>query len=146
MHVELERRYTLDIEPERIWHALTEPERIAECIPYRDDVHVEGRRLRARVKPPYSFIKGRMSIDSEIIDVDDAARRLRIMVKGSSIGSSFDAVLTVSIMHDGLTAAIVADTHGLLRTVPGSLIERIVEDTAERFISCIKSMLVNAQR
>lgn len=139
MHIELEKRYTFDgIEPNMLWNTLKDAQIIARCIPHAEDVHLEGSAIKAKVKPPYSFIRGRLSIEGEIVGIDDAARQLKVRVKGSSIGSSFDAMLTISIMQKGLIASVAADTHGLLRTVPGSLIQKVTEDAADRFMSCIR--------
>ncbi|MCS6768751.1 MAG: SRPBCC domain-containing protein [Candidatus Nitrosocaldus sp.] len=138
MHVELERVYALETMPDTLWSALRDAGRIARCIPHAEDVRVEGNRLSAKVRPPYSFIRGRFSIDAEIVEVDEGRRRMSVMVKGSSIGSSFSAMLTISLVQDGLASTVTADTHGLLRTLPRSLVEKVVDDAMERFLSCIR--------
>ncbi|MEM1959640.1 MAG: SRPBCC domain-containing protein [Candidatus Nitrosocaldus sp.] len=139
MHIELEKRYTFDgIEPNMLWNTLKDAQIIARCIPHAEDVHVEGSAIKAKVKPPYSFIRGRLSIEGEIVDVDDTTRQLKVKVKGSSIGSSFNAMLTISVMQEGLIAKVDADTHGLFRTLPSSLIKKVTEDAADRFMSCIR--------
>ncbi len=144
MHVELEKRYRSDtIDADILWDMLKDAQRIARCIPYADGVYVEGNRLTAKVRPPYSFIKGRFSIECEITDVDDIKKQIRVKVKGSSIGSSFDAILTISSLHDMLITLISADTHGLLRTLPESLIQRVVEEVSEKFLSCIMEDISN---
>jgi carbon monoxide dehydrogenase subunit G len=140
VHIELERRYAFDgIEPNTLWSRLKDVQRIARCIPHAEDVYVEGSILKAKVKPPYSFIRGRLSIESEILSIDEDMKQLKVKVKGSSIGSSFDAMLMISFMQDCLIASVVADTHGLLRTVPRSLIQKVTEDAADMFMSCIKA-------
>lgn len=123
---------------------LTNADEIARCIPYAESVEVYDSRLRAKLRPPLSFIKGRLSIESEIVEMDEERSSLRLSIKGRSIGSSFDSSVAISIAGDELHASIVADTHGLLSTIPRSLVQKVIDDSWADFIRCIKGAMEGA--
>jgi carbon monoxide dehydrogenase subunit G len=140
VHIELKKEYVIDASIDEVWNLFTDLNSITECIPNLEDIKIEGMRFRAKVKPPFSFIKGKFKVESEIEEIKD--KSLKISMKGSSIGSSFELTLTILLANNtNVYVDIVAETRGLLKTIPKSLIQKIVEGVEEPMLRCMKEHL-----
>ena len=141
MHIELKKEYFIDAGIDDVWHAFTDINNITDCIPNIEDLEIEGNRFKAKVKPSFAFIKGKFKIESEIIEMID--KSLKIGMKGSSIGSSFELILTIQFSDNTrMDVHVSADTHGLLRSIPGSLVQKIVESIEEPMLRCMKEKII----
>lgn len=140
MHIELKKEYTINTNIDKVWDLFRDLEQITGCIPNIEDVKINGTKFRAKIRPPFSFIKGKFKVESEMYEVED--KRLRISMKGSSIGSSFELMLMILLTDNTkIHADIVAETYGLLKTIPKSLIQKIVESIEEPMLKCMKEKL-----
>lgn len=123
---------------------LTDIERVTYCIPYFEDLHIESAsKFTGKVKPPFSFMRGNFKIISEIQQITEK-KRLKVIVKGSSIGSSFEIIMQIEILSiEGtkLQLDIQVKTSGLLKPLPKSLIFKVVEDIEKIMLFNIKEKL-----
>lgn len=123
---------------------LTDIERVTYCIPYFEDLRIESSsKFTGKVKPPFSFMRGNFKIISEIQQIKEK-ERLKVIVKGSSIGSSFDIIMQIEILPiEGtkLQLDIQIKTSGLLKPLPKSLIFKGVEEIEKIMLFNIKEKL-----
>ena len=134
----------INSEIEKVWSFLTDIKMVTDCIPYLENLQIESpTKFTGKVKPPYSFIRGKFSINSEIETIQEK-ERLKIIVKGSSIGSSLEITMYVVILPAEGTKIqldIEVKTFGLLKPVPKSLIYKAVEDIEKLMLGSIKEIL-----
>ncbi len=117
---------------------------VTGCIPHLEDLQIESpTKFSGKAKPPYSFIRGRFKINSEI-ELIQEKERLKIIVNGSSIGSSLEITMHVVILPGEGTKIqleVEVKTFGLLKPIPKSLIYKAVDDIEKLMLSCIKERL-----
>jgi carbon monoxide dehydrogenase subunit G len=144
--LKLSKEYEFNSSIDDTWRLLTDLSKVTRCIPNIEDVKIEDYGFKASVKPPFSFIRGRFKIESKIKELREKEFIL-VYVKGSSIGAGFEISMSITIsMLEGITrlkADIIIDTHGLLKTVPNSLVYKVVDDIEGYTIKCIKEQLSN---
>lgn len=144
MELLFKKEYTINSEIEKVWDFLTNIEMVTDCIPHLEDLHiVSSSTFTGKVKPPFSFIRGNFKINSEIEKIKEK-EHLKITVKGSSIGSSFEIIMRVDMLPvDGtkLQLDIKVKTFGLLKPIPKSLIFKGVEDIEKLMLKNIKDIL-----
>ncbi len=138
------KEYVINSEIEKVWSFMTDVKMITGCIPYLEDLQIESpTRFIGKIKPPYSFIRGKFNINSEIKKVQEK-EHLKIIVKGSSIGSSLEITMHVIILPAEGTKIqldVEVKTFGLLKPIPKSLIYKAVDDIEKLMLSCIKERL-----
>ncbi len=134
----------INSEIEKVWSFLTDIKMVTDCIPYLENLQIESpTKFTGKVKPPYSFIRARFKINSEI-EIIQEKESLKIIVKGSSIGSSLEITMHAVILPaDGtkIQLDVEVKTFGLLKPVPKSLIYKAVEDIEKLMLSNIKEKL-----
>ena len=117
---------------------------VTSCIPHLEDLQIESpTKFAGKVKPPYSFIRGRFKINSEI-DLIQEKESLKIVVNGSSIGSSLEITMHIVILPvEGtkIQLEVEVKTFGLLKPIPKSLIYKAIDDIEKLMLSCIKERL-----
>ncbi len=117
---------------------------VTGCIPHLEDLQIESpTKFAGKAKPPYSFIRGRFKINSEIELVQEK-KHIKIIVNGSSIGSSLEIIMNVVILSAEGTKIqldVEVKTFGLLKPIPKSLIYKAVDDIEKLMLSCIKERL-----
>ncbi len=142
--IELNKEYAINSDSEKVWSFLTDLQQLTGCIPNLENVQIEGStKFKGKIKPPFSFIKGKLSIESEIVKFDGKDGFTATM-KGSSIGASFQGTVSVAVLSaEGTKIQIGArvETFGLLKTIPKSLIYKVVEDVETPMLRCIKEKL-----
>ena len=144
LEISFKKEYVINSEIEKVWMFLTDIERVTYCIPYFEDLHIESAsKFTGKAKPPFSFMRGNFKIISEIQQIKEK-ERLKVIVHGSSIGSSFEIIMQVEILPiDGtkLQLDIQVKTSGLLKPLPKSLIFKGVEDIEKIMLFNIKEKL-----
>ncbi|GIU70600.1 MAG: hypothetical protein KatS3mg003_0079 [Candidatus Nitrosocaldaceae archaeon] len=140
MHIELKKEYEINADIDDVWQFFNDINKITSCIPNLEDVEIEKNGFKAKIKPPFSFIKGKFRIESEINEIKD--NTMKITMKGSSIGSSFYMLFNITFSDNTkIEITVTAETYGLLKTIPKSLIHKIVEDIETPMLKCIKGRL-----
>ncbi|MEM2760380.1 MAG: SRPBCC domain-containing protein [Nitrososphaerales archaeon] len=141
---ELKKEYVINSDIENVWNFLTELREVTSCIPNLENLQIETpTKFRGKIKPPFSFVKGKFSVESELIELKEK-ERLTIAVRGSSIGASFKIMMTMLISYVSGTKIhldVRVETTGLLKTLPKSLIHKVVEDIETPMLRCIKEKL-----
>jgi carbon monoxide dehydrogenase subunit G len=144
LYLLFKKEYVINSEIEKVWSFLTDIKMVTDCIPYLEGLQIESpTRFIGKIKPPYSFIRGKFNINSEIEKVQEK-ERLKIIVKGSSIGSSFEITMHVVILPvEGtkIQLDVEVKTFGLLKPLPKSLIYKAVDDIEKLMLSSIKERL-----
>lgn len=144
MIIELKKEYVINSELENVWNLLTNLKEVTSCIPWLENLQIETpTKFRGKIKPPFSFIKGRFNIESEVKESKEK-EGLTIAVGGSSIGASFKGTMSITLSStDGtkIEMNVRVETFGLLKTLPKSLIHKVVEDIETPMLKCIKEKL-----
>jgi carbon monoxide dehydrogenase subunit G len=141
MQLEIRKEYEIGASASRVLSFLTDLKEVTSCIPNLEYTEIETpAKFKGKIRPPFSFVKGRLTIDSELLQ--SGKDSFVATVKGSSIGASFQATLRVTIT-EGTTVRIDAkvETFGLLMTIPKSLIYKAVEDIETPMLQCIREKL-----
>lgn len=144
MVIELKKEYVINSDVEKVWNFLTNPQSVASCIPNLESLQIETpRKFRGKIKPPFSFVKSKFNIESEVEEIKEK-ERFTVVVRGSSIGASFKGTMYFiisSIAGTRIQVDLRVETFGLLKTIPKSLIHKAVEDTEMLMLKCIKEKL-----
>ena len=138
MQMEIRKEYAINASADRVLNFLTDLKQVTSCIPNIENAEIETpARFRGKIKPPFSFVKGRITIESEL--AQSRKDGFTATVKGSSIGASFHATLHITVA-EGTVVRIDAkvETFGLLRTIPKSIIYKAVEDIETPMLQCIR--------
>ncbi len=144
MQLIFKKEYVINSEIEKVWNFLTDIKMVTGCIPHLEGLEIESpTKFAGKVKPPYSFIRGRFKINSEI-ELIQEKESLKIIVNGSSIGSSLEITMHVVILPvEGtkIQLDVEVKTFGLLKPIPKSLIYKAIDDIEKLMLSCIKERL-----
>ncbi len=144
MVIELKKEYLINADLDDVWNFLTDLKEVTSCIPGLENLQIDGpTKFRGKIKPPFSFIKGRFSVESEIREFKEK-ESLTIAVRGSSVGASFEVTMKMNISNMAGTRIQIdvrAETSGLLKTLPKSLIHKVVEEIETPMLKCIKERL-----
>jgi carbon monoxide dehydrogenase subunit G len=138
------KEYVINSEIENVWSFMTDIKMITGCMPYLEDLQIESpTKFTGKIKPPFSFIRGKFGINSEIEELKKK-ENLKITVKGKAIGSSFEITMHVAFFPvDGtkIQLDVEVKTSGLLKPIPKSLKFKAVEDIEKLMLSSIKEKL-----
>lgn len=144
MVIELKKEYMINSDLEDVWNFLTNLKEVTSCIPNLENLQIETpTKFRGRIKPPFSFVKGKFKVESEVKEFREK-ESLTIAIRGSSIGASFEITMGITISSISKTRMQIdvrAETFGLLKTLPKSLIHKVVEDIETPMLACIKEKL-----
>ena len=145
MLIELKKEYVINSGIENVWNFLTNLQQITSCISNLENLQIETpTRFKGKVKPPFSFVKGKFNIESEVQELDEK-NCLMIATRGSSIGSSFQCTIRITTILSVNGTKIQLDarveTFGLLKTIPKSLIYKAIDDIEIPVLRCIKEKL-----
>lgn len=142
--IEFTREYKVDSDANSLWNFLTNVERITTCIQDLESLQIlSGSSFRGKIRPRFSFVKGKLNLECEILIIEER-HDFRLDIKGSSIGATFSINMDVSIdsgAETGMRVKVKAETFGLLKAIPRSLIQQIVEETEKSMLACIKEKL-----
>jgi carbon monoxide dehydrogenase subunit G len=138
MQMEIRKEYSMNAGADKVLSFLTDLKQVTSCIPNLENAEIETpAKFRGKIKPPFSFVRGRLSIESEL--QQSGKDGFTAIVKGSSIGASFQATLHI-IVSEGTIVKIDAkvETFGLLKTIPKSIIDKVVEDIETPMLQCLR--------
>jgi carbon monoxide dehydrogenase subunit G len=143
--INLRREYTLDSSIEKVWLVLTDVHRIASCIPDVEGIILYDHGFKAIVKPRLSFIKGKFRLESSISEIKENEHLIIIHTKGSSIGSSFEIDMRIRVerleFSTVLTVEADIETHGLFKSMPTTLIYKVIDDVEASIMKCIDRLI-----
>jgi len=106
MEVDLDKRYPLDVDPARAWAVLRDIEAVAGCMPGAaitgqvDDTHYKGS-VKVKVGPANAAFGG----DIEVLAIDEADRRMKMLGKGADRSGSSASMQLEARIEPGESAA-----------------------------------------
>ena len=143
MSLRISKHYTIDANIYEVWKFISNLDMIARCIPDLEDIDIKDSTLKGKVRSRFSFIKGKIDIESSILDSKEN-EHLEVSIRGKTIGSSFIIIMDIDLSYNTSTTLNITmniDTHGLLKHIPNSLIYKIVDDLGSDMLRCIKDSL-----
>ncbi|SEB12735.1 CoxG family protein [Variovorax sp. YR216] len=106
MEVKLDKRYPLDVDAARAWQVLRDVKTVAGLMPGAaiteqvDDTHYKGN-VKVKVGPANAAFAG----DIEVLELDDAAKKLRMLGKGADRSGSSASMELGATIEPGETPA-----------------------------------------
>ena len=129
---------------ERVWHFLTTPEELTECVPGLESLEViaPNERFRAVASVGFGVVKVKFTADAEWMDLD-SPNSARMKVHGKAPGSAADAK---SEMHlsDGPDGATVLDwstdvtVMGTIASLAARLMGTVTQKLTDSFFDCVR--------
>lgn len=152
MLIEFVREYKFDSSVNNnLWDFLTNAEKITICIPDLESLQIlNTTSFKGKIKPRFSFVKGKLNIECNILIVEER-HRFKLDIKGSSIGATFVLTIDVSINNSvaeettKMHLKVTAETFGLLKAIPRSLVQQVVEETEKSMLVCINERVKAAK-
>ena len=131
---------------EEVWKLTSDPERLSQCIPgiksFEEKVQ---NHFVAKVGTPFAFLKGTITMDLEVISLENYVAKIRI--RGKSLGSTFEILTEVSLEEDqdrtSLTWVADMNPSGLLAAIPETVSKGAAVQLADRIFSCVERKIVS---
>ena len=142
----LEGKIHIKGSPEAIWEFLTDPEKLALCLPDVEKMDVKDKKhFTVTIRPQLAFISGSFTAEISLKNLKKPERAsLKAIVEGiggsAEVSSSFKCKKT-SAKETELTWNSTIALHGVLSTLPGALIEGFANRMSEQFFVCIEKKL-----
>ncbi|WP_431274733.1 CoxG family protein [Variovorax ureilyticus] len=120
MEVKLDKRYPLDVDAARAWQVLRDVKAVAGCMPGAaiteqvDETHYKGN-VKVKVGPANAAFAG----DIQVLELDDAAKKLRMLGKGADRSGSSASMELGATIEPGETPAISVLAGQAVVTVSG---------------------------
>ncbi|MGW5748588.1 SRPBCC family protein, partial [Amycolatopsis sp. NPDC003861] len=147
----LDHEFTVPAPIGEVWQAVTDPERVAPCMPGATLTKVEGDRFSGTVKVKLGPISLLYKGNGEFLEKDEAARKVTIKASGKDSRGSGTAAATVTLTlteKDGATHGSVATDlaitgkpaqfgRGLISEVGGKILDT--------FAGCLSGKLAPAE-
>ncbi len=93
MEVKVDKRYPIGVDPARAWVVLQDLRSVTVCMPGAElTEQVDERRYRGKVKVKVGPATANFDGDVEMLQVDAAARQIRLNAKGADKGGSSAAM------------------------------------------------------
>lgn len=93
MEVKVDKRYPIGVDPARAWVVLQDLRSVTVCMPGAElTEQVDERRYRGKVKVKVGPATANFDGDVEMLEVDAAARQIRLNAKGADKGGSSAAM------------------------------------------------------
>jgi len=137
MKVQLERSFPMPAGSDVVWRMLQDVEAVAGCMPGAkiseriDARHFKGT-VSVRAGPATLLFRG----DIEVLEVDPAARSLRLMGKGTdstgTSGASMD--LTASVQGDGASSSLVGKSEVAMSGKAAAFGGRVMNSVADQIL------------
>ena len=102
MNIHLEGAARLDASRQAIFDQLTDPRRLADTIPGRDEVQVLDGRVEARVSANVPETSGPFRVEMAVAETEPPVRA-KLVVKGSGVGGSLRVASDINLLGDSPT-------------------------------------------
>ena len=144
MHAE--KKYSINAPMEKVWKLTSDPERLSQCIPgIKSFEEKDQKHFVAKVGTPFAFLKGTITMDMEVISLENHVAKIRI--QGKSLGSTFEILTEVALEEDQDRTSLtwVADMNpgGLLAAIPETVSKGAALQLADRIFSCVERNIVS---
>lgn len=137
----IEEEYIVKAPPGKVEELMTSPRAFGECLPGLESFEErDERHFKARVKPRFSFLRGTLELEFEVLGLERERVELKILGKG--IGSSFEMRTEVRLGKKGGGTALRLTTDatfgGLLKPVPESLLRGAADELIREILACVE--------
>nr|WP_208407468.1 SRPBCC family protein [Amycolatopsis granulosa] len=144
--VRLDHEFTVPAPPAEVWKAVTDPERVAPCMPGATLTKVEGETFTGTVKVKLGPISLLYKGSGEYLETDEQARKIVIKASGKDSRGAGTAAATVTVTlseNDGGTKGTVATDlnvtgrpaqfgRGMISEVGGKILDQFAANLADR--------------
>ncbi|NIH87653.1 SRPBCC domain-containing protein [Amycolatopsis granulosa] len=142
----LDHEFTVPAPPAEVWKAVTDPERVAPCMPGATLTKVEGETFTGTVKVKLGPISLLYKGSGEYLETDEQARKIVIKASGKDSRGAGTAAATVTVTlseNDGGTKGTVATDlnvtgrpaqfgRGMISEVGGKILDQFAANLADR--------------
>ncbi|ROS42602.1 SRPBCC family protein [Amycolatopsis thermoflava] len=142
----LDHEFTVPAPPAEVWKAVTDPERVAPCMPGATLTKVEGETFTGTVKVKLGPISLLYKGSGEFLETDEQARKIVIKASGKDSRGAGTAAATVTVTlseDDGGTKGSVATDlnvtgrpaqfgRGMISEVGGKILDQFATNLADR--------------
>ncbi|RZS30336.1 carbon monoxide dehydrogenase subunit G [Herbihabitans rhizosphaerae] len=147
----LEHRFTVPAPAGEVWQAVTDPERVAPCMPGATLTGVDGSTFTGTVKVKLGPVSLQYKGSGEFVERDEQARRLVIKASGKDVRGAGTASATVTLTlseQDGSThGEVITDlaVTGRPARFGRGLISEVAGKLLDQFAGCLAGKLAPAE-
>ncbi|WP_431923352.1 SRPBCC family protein [Amycolatopsis tucumanensis] len=142
----LDHEFTVPAPPAEVWKAVTDPERVAPCMPGATLTKVEGETFTGTVKVKLGPISLLYKGSGEFLETDEQARRIVIKASGKDSRGAGTAAATVTVTlseeNGGTKGSVATDLNvtgrpaqfgrGMISEVGGKILDQFATNLADR--------------
>jgi carbon monoxide dehydrogenase subunit G len=134
--VELEHEFSVPAPIDVVWNALTDPERVAPCMPGATLTEVDGKSFAGTVKVKLGPISLLYKGTGEFIEIDEAAHKAVIKAAGkdSKGNGTAAATITVTLTQDGEATKATSTTDLNVTGRPAQFGRGLIKDVSDRLL------------
>ncbi|MDQ0379650.1 SRPBCC family protein [Amycolatopsis thermophila] len=142
----LDHEFTVPAPPAEVWKAVTDPERVAPCMPGATLTKVEGETFTGTVKVKLGPISLLYKGSGEFLETDEQARKIVIKASGKDSRGAGTAAATVTVTlseeNGGTKGTVATDLNvtgrpaqfgrGMISEVGGKILDQFATNLADR--------------
>ncbi|AIJ25469.1 SRPBCC family protein [Amycolatopsis methanolica] len=142
----LDHEFTVPAPPAEVWKAVTDPERVAPCMPGATLTKVEGETFTGTVKVKLGPISLLYKGSGEFLETDEQARKIVIKASGKDSRGAGTAAATVTVTlseeNGGTKGSVATDLNvtgrpaqfgrGMISEVGGKILDQFATNLADR--------------
>ena len=145
----LEGTYVLATTRDKLWHFISDPEKIAHCLPDLQTLQVkDSKSFSVTVKVGISFVRGNFKFDFTLLDQKPPSHSsFEAIGKGAGVSVRLTATMDLKEIDANLTELAWktdAQLGGLLGEISPSLIQSSTNKFTQQFFECLKTKLETA--
>lgn len=152
MAIQIDKRFVVDAPAERVWAYLTNPHRVAECLPGASITEQDGLTYRGTMKvklgPVSSTYEGTVHFDR--MDADAHTAALSAEGRDTRGKGAADMTMTseLAASEQGTEVHVVSSVNvtGVLAQLGRGMVEDVSEQLFEQFTRCMKATLEGEPR
>jgi carbon monoxide dehydrogenase subunit G len=148
MAIRIEETFLVDAPVERVWAYLIDPRRVVRCLPGAELLE-EGadRTYTGRVKQKLGPVTASFKGKAQLVEVDDASRRMRMTASGTDAAGNGSAKMTMTgeltPRPGGTEVRVVAeiDLVGKLMQFGRGMVGEVSRELVKQFAACMQQTL-----
>lgn len=131
---------------ETVGGLLSNPEKVVECVPGIQSYELSGNEFKSKIKVKIGMISGTFKVEGKIEEVK-RDEEYRVLLKGRSMGNSFDATAYIYLSDTGEGATRLdyradAKLSGMLAALGKGVIENVTKSLLDEMFQCIEKKAV----
>jgi carbon monoxide dehydrogenase subunit G len=148
MAIRVEETFRVQAPVERVWAYLIDPRRVVDCLPGAELLD-EGadRTYTGRVKQKLGPVSATFKGKAQLVEVDEASRRMRMSASGTDAAGNGSAKMTMTgqlTPRDGATEVHVVaeiDLVGKLMQFGRGMVGEVSRELVKQFAACMQQTL-----